>query len=84
MGSDNREDLIDFIRSYRQPVPIGEAASELAALGAMGCDWPRASYEQWIREFEKLVDNGKLNLIEGMLSVSVTRMEEPPQQLTLF
>jgi hypothetical protein len=77
------DDLVEFIRSHREPVKLSEAASELHALGNLGADWPRASYEHWIREFEQLAKNGKLQIdAKGM--VSVPREEAGPTQMTFF
>lgn len=79
----NDSDLIDFIRSYRQPIELKEAASELSQLGNLGADWPRASYEHWIREFEQLANKGKLT-IDNKGFVSVPRGEVAQKQMELF
>lgn len=79
----NDADLIDFIHSYREPVKLTEAASELHHLGNLGADWPRASYEHWIREFEQLANKGKLT-IDNKGFVSVPRGEVAPKQMELF
>jgi hypothetical protein len=76
------KDLIDFVRSYRQPVKLSEAASELNHLGNFGADWPRASYEHWIREFEQLVEKGLLTIDDGMLWVPIE--VATAKQMTLF
>jgi hypothetical protein len=79
----NDSDLIDFVRSYREPIDLKEAASELHALGQYGADWPRASYEHWIREFEQLANKGKLTIDDkGM--ISVPRGEVAQTQMELF
>lgn len=62
-------DLIDFIRGYREPVSLDEAAMELHSLGNAGAAWPRASVQDWRRELIKLVSDGKLTCNDGMLSV---------------
>jgi hypothetical protein len=81
--SQDSQDLIDFIRSYRGPVKLSEAATELHHLGNLGADWPRASFEHWIRELEQLAKNGKLQIdAKGM--VSVPREEAGPTQMTFF
>ncbi len=72
-------DLIDFIRSYREPVKLTEAASELHHLGNLGCDWKRASFENWVRELERLVQQGLLVCEDEKLSVPKTQ-----GQLSLF
>lgn len=76
-------ELIDFIRSFREPVRLSEAATELHHLGKLGADWPRASFEHWTRELEQLANEGKLDIdIEGL--VSVPRGEAVQQQMELF
>lgn len=77
------DDLVEFIRSYRGPVKLSEAASELHKLGNLGADWPKASQEHWIRELEQLAKNGKLQIDTDGL-VSVPRGEAGPTQLELF
>lgn len=76
-------DLIEFVRSYREPVMASEAATELVQLGNIGADWPRASYEHWRREFERLVCAGLLLSEDGRLSVPI-KQDERPKQGTLF
>lgn len=77
------QDLIDFIRSFRGPVKLSEAANELHHLGNLGADWPRASFEHWMRELEQLAAKGKLDIdIEGL--VSVPRREAVQQQMEFF
>jgi hypothetical protein len=77
----NDSELVAFVRSYREPVKLTEAASELHALGSNGADWPRASQEHWIRELEQLVKAGELAEENGF--VSIKRREEITQ-LNLF
>jgi hypothetical protein len=74
-------DLIDFIRSYREPVHISVAADELAMLGKAGAGWPNASATHWQRELEQLVASGKLLECNGLLSVP---RAETVKQRTLF
>lgn len=74
-------DLIDFIRSYREPVSLDEAAIELHSLGNAGADWPRASVQDWRRELIKFVSDGKLSCNDGVLSVPKV---ETMQQGNLF
>ena len=74
-------DLIDFIRSYREPVSISVAAEELAMLGKAGAGWPNASATHWQRELEQLVASGKLLECNGLLSVPKA---ETVKQRTLF
>jgi hypothetical protein len=74
-------DLIDFIRSYREPVHISVAADELAMLSKAGAGWPNASATHWQRELEQLVASGKLLECNGLLSVPKT---ETVKQRTLF
>jgi hypothetical protein len=81
--SQESQDLIDFVRSYREPIKLTEAASELNHLGNFGADWPRASYEHWIRELELLANKGKLTIDDkGM--ISVPRGEVAQTQMELF
>ena len=81
--SQDSQNLIDFVRSFREPVKLSEAANELHHLGNLGADWPRASFEHWIRELEQLADKGKLTIdTEGL--VSVPRGEAVQQQMELF
>ena len=63
-------DLIDFIRSYREPVAISVAAGELAMLGKAGGDWPRASSVEWAMRLNELVVKGLLRSDDGMLTVA--------------
>lgn len=80
----NDSELIDFVRSYREPVKLTEAASELNHLGNLGADWPKASFEHWIRELEQLADKGKLSIDDKGL-VSVPRGEVAGhKQMELF
>lgn len=72
-------ELIEFIRSYREPVKIVEAAAELHHLGKLGADWPKASVQHWTRELEQLAKQGLLELRDGILSVP-----KPNGQLSLF
>jgi hypothetical protein len=74
-------DLIDFIRFARQPIAISEAASELSQLGNAGAAWPRASSEHWVRELQRLVDDGELVLDGDMLTVA---KREEMKQGSLF
>jgi hypothetical protein len=78
-----KDDIVEFVRSYREPVKLTEAASELHKLGNLGADWPRASYEHWMRELEQLANEGKL-LIDAKGLVSVPRGEAGQTQLRLF
>jgi hypothetical protein len=79
----NDSNLIDFIRSFREPVKLSEAASELNHLGNFGAGWPKASFEHWIRELEQLANKGKLT-IDNKGFVSVPRGEVAQTQLELF
>ena len=74
-------DLIDFIRSYREPVSITEAASELEHLGTHGAAWKRATATHWVRELRALVDAGELVLDGDMLTVA---KKEELKQGSLF
>jgi hypothetical protein len=74
-------DLIEFIRTYRGPYPIYEAAGDLATLGASNTNWPAATAQHWKREFDRLVADGKLQEVEGGLIVPLS---EEPKQMTLF
>lgn len=78
MSTATETELIDFVRSYREPFPITMAATELHHLGNLGADWPKASFEHWVREFEQLVSKGLLDLTNGCLTV--TRAESLQQQ----
>lgn len=73
--------LLDFIRSYREPVSISVAAGELAMLGKAGAGWPNASATHWKRELEQLVGKGLLNLNNGFLTVA---KPEQLKQKSLF
>lgn len=74
----NDNDLIEFIRSARGPFHIDAAAAELENLGGRpGVAWPRASAQDWKREFQRLVNKGKLTDSDGMLTV--TRVESLKQ-----
>ncbi|XZE18783.1 hypothetical protein SH449x_004088 [Pirellulaceae bacterium SH449] len=70
MSTATESELIEFVRSYREPFPISMAATELHHLGNLGADWPKASYEHWVRELEQLVDKGLLDLTNGCLTVA--------------
>ena len=72
------EALITFIRGI-QPVSIFEAAGELETLGRCGAGWSRATADHWKRELTKLVNDGLLEEINGMLSVAVHRGDTPTQ-----
>lgn len=74
-------DLIEFVRTYRGPYPLYEAAGDLAALGASGGNWPAATAQHWKREFDRLVADGKLQEVDGGLIVPLS---EEPKQMTLF
>jgi hypothetical protein len=75
------EDLIEFIRSFREPIKASEAATELHHLGNLGADWPRASYEHWCRELLRLVTEDKLQMSkDGYLSVPIVTDDRPKQQ----
>lgn len=63
-------DLIDFIRSYREPVSIHEAATELQSLGTLPTGWKRATATHWVRELQALVDAGELMLDGDLLTVA--------------
>lgn len=74
-------DLVEFIRSYRGPVKLSEAATELHHLGNLGADWPKASFEHWIRELEQLVKSGELAEDDGFVWI---KRQEEVTQLNLF
>ena len=74
-------DLIDFIRSYREPVSIHEAATELQSLGTLPTGWKRATATHWVRELRALVDAGELVLDGEMLTVA---KKEELRQGSLF
>ena len=74
-------DLIEFIRTYRGPYQLYEAAGDLAALGDNGGNWPKANAQHWKREFDRLVVDGKLQEVDGGLIVPLS---EEPKQMTLF
>lgn len=77
-------DLVEFIRTWREPVRLQTAASELNHLGNFGADWPKASFEHWCRELETLVNKGLLVIDnEGQISVPVV-MDDRPIQQSLF
>lgn len=75
------EDLIEFIRTYRGPYAIYEAAGDLAALGDNGGNWPKANAQHWKRELGRLVADGKLQEVEGGLIVPLS---SDAKQLELF
>jgi hypothetical protein len=74
-------DLIEFIRTYRGPYAIYEAAGDLAALGENGGNWPKANAQHWKRELDRLLADGKLQEVDGGLIVPLS---EEPKQMTLF
>jgi hypothetical protein len=74
-------DLIEFIRTYRGPYAIYEAAGDLAALGDNGGNWPKANAQHWKRELDRLLADGKLQEVDGGLIVPLS---EEPKQLELF
>jgi hypothetical protein len=74
-------DLIEFVRTYRGPYPIYEAAGDLAALGDNGGNWPKANAQHWKRELVRLVLDGKLQEVEGGLIVPLST---DAKQLELF
>ena len=74
-------DLIEFVRTYRGPYPIYEAAGDLAALGDNGGNWPKANAQHWKRELDRLVADGKLQEVDGGLIVPLS---EEPKLMTLF
>lgn len=74
-------DLIEFIRTYRGPYAIYEAAGDLAALGDNGGNWPKANAQHWKRELDRLLADGKLQEVDGGLIVPLS---EEPKQMTLF
>ena len=74
-------DLIEFIRTYRGPYPIYEAAGDLAALGDNGGNWPKANAQHWKRELDRLVLDGKLQEVDGGL---IVLLSQSVQQLELF
>jgi hypothetical protein len=63
------DELLDFIRSYREPVSIDDVAKELESLGKAGASWPIASAIEWHRELMKLVDAGQLRIEGNVLSI---------------
>jgi hypothetical protein len=75
------EDLIEFIRTYRGPYQIYEAAGDLATLGENGGNWPKANAQHWKRELDRLVADGKLQAVEGGLIVPLSI---DAKQLELF
>ncbi|AMV31283.1 hypothetical protein VN12_04140 [Pirellula sp. SH-Sr6A] len=75
-------DLVEFLRKVA-PIHIFEAAGELHALSQNGANWPRASAEHWKRELEKLVKDGTLDEVDGMLSIAKVK-RDAPRQGTLF
>lgn len=74
-------DLVEFVRSYRAPYPVYEAAGDLAAIGANGGNWPAAGAQHWKRELDRLVADGKLQEVDGGLVVPVS---SDVTQLELF
>jgi hypothetical protein len=74
-------DLIEFVRTYRGPYPIYEAAGDLAALGDNGGNWPKANAQHWKRELDRLVADGKLQEVDGGLIVPLS---SDAKQLELF
>ena len=77
------DDLVGFIRNYREPVSIVEAASELALLGNHGALWPKATEMHWRREITTLAATGVLKIdLNGMVSVPVD--VDGHKQMTLF
>ena len=74
-------DLIEFVRTYRGPYAIYEAAGDLAALGDNGGNWPKANAQHWKRELDRLVLDGNLQEVDGGLIVPLS---QSVQQLELF
>ena len=74
-------DLIEFIRTYRGPYAIYEAAGDLAALGASGGNWPNATAQHWKRELGRLSADGRLQEVDGGLIVPLSTAAK---QLELF
>jgi hypothetical protein len=74
-------DLIEFVRTYRGPYAIYEAAGDLVALGDKGGNWPKANAQHWKRELDRLVADGKLQAVDGGLIVPLS---SDAKQLELF
>jgi hypothetical protein len=73
-------DLIEFIRTYRGPYAIYEAAGDLAALGDNGGNWLKANAQHWKRELGRLVLDGKLQEVDGL----IVPLSTDAKQLELF
>jgi hypothetical protein len=46
---------------------VDEIADELTSFAKLGCDWPRATRNQWIAEIEKAVAGGRLRMDQNRI-----------------
>lgn len=82
-------ELIQFVRSYSEPIELKEAARDLARLGKYGAAWPRASIASWetrLRELAKLgelVREGQL-LSAPPLPIEATLPKASPEETPLL
>lgn len=66
----NDDDLIEFVRSYRESIPLDEVANDLATLGRCGAAIAKASRAKWTRDLRRLVAEGRLQMDRSkMLSI---------------
>jgi hypothetical protein len=66
----NDNELIEFVRSYREPMPLDEVANDLATLGRCGAAITKASRAKWTRDLRRLVAEGRLQMDRSkMLSI---------------
>lgn len=56
------DDLIEFVRSYREPTSIDEVAADLANLGRFGASIPKGSKTKWTSELRRLVSEDRLKI----------------------
>lgn len=70
------EDLVQFVRSYSEPIEIRACANDLHCLGKYGASWPKASVTHWERELRSLVKSGHL-IRSGCLITAPNIIERP-------
>jgi hypothetical protein len=73
--SETEKALVHFITTYREPIPIRDAARDLANLGRYGAQWPRASIKTWERRLNDLVRDGLLERNGILLSAPPLAIE---------
>jgi hypothetical protein len=87
------DELIEFVRSYREPIPLDEVANDLATLGRCGAAIAKASKTKWTGDLRRLVAEGRLQMDPSKLlwipapdskqAYAASWPRVPSQQLTL-